>query len=148
MMLISSEHIYLELPITKQNYLNCQNKCASATHWLHILLQKPWISLVWGFLWIFSCSQLLKRRSVFPRKGRSREQLSFPYFIKERFSHSGRKLEKAAYFRKIDEMELWEKYQKEKNEIRRSLSKSSRQSSTRAMPWVLLLKNTPYLQES
>lgn len=71
MMLLSSEHIYLELPITKQNYLNCHNKCASATHWLHILLQKPWISLVWGFLWIFSRSQLLKRRSVFPRKGRA-----------------------------------------------------------------------------
>lgn len=50
LMLLSLEHIFLELPITKQNYLGCQNKCASANHRLQRLLENSGISLVAFFV--------------------------------------------------------------------------------------------------
>lgn len=53
LMLLSLEHIFLELPITKQNYLDylgCQNKCASANHRLQRLLENSGISLVAFFV--------------------------------------------------------------------------------------------------
>lgn len=55
-----------------------------------------------------------QKASMFSHKGRSKEHLSISYFIKGRFSHSGRKLKKAAYFWKTDELELWERNQKKK----------------------------------
>lgn len=59
---------------------------------------------------------------MFPHKERSRQHLSFSYFIKKRFSYTGRKLEKAAYFLKTGEVELQERNQKEKKRNQKEVS--------------------------
>lgn len=149
--LVSSEHIYLELPITKQNYLDCQDKCASAEHWLHILLWNSLISLFWVFFFFVNFLRLStpQRASVFPHKGRSRQNLSFSSFIKGRFSHSGRKHGKVAYFWKTDETELWKRNPKGKKIQRRSMSKRHGESSTLPCHGLCFWKTFhPYLQES
>lgn len=64
LMLLSSEHIFLELPITKQNYLDCQNKHASANHRPHRLLENSSISLVAFFVNSFPLSTPQKEINV------------------------------------------------------------------------------------
>lgn len=91
-----------------------------------------------GFLWIFSRSQLLKRHQCSPKSEEAGSTSDSHTSLREDSITVAENLNKLLIFWKTDEMK---KEIKNKEIRRRSLSKSHRESSTRAMPWALLLEN-------
>lgn len=93
------------------------------------------------FLWIFSCSQLLKRNQCSPIREETGSTSYSHTSLRENSLTVAENLKKLLIFEKQMSWSFGKEIKKNKKEIRRkSLSKKS---STRAMPWALLLKNAP-----